>query len=536
MTSQTPQPEATDDSQAGFLELMRHRNYALLWSSQLVSQIGDRFHWVAISLWVYAKTGSALSVSYAIIALMIAPAIVGFYAGTLVDRLDRRRILIAADITRAGLVALIPWLMDHGMAWVYLALFLVSAASAFFRPAMFAVIPQSVPKRRLLQANAFFASMDSATEVFGPALAGVLVAALGYAAALYVDSLTYLGSACFVAAMRLPCSPAASTAAGGARPRGGAVGAIKEGLSYIKGDRIQVALLAFLLGGFWVAGLNSLQTPLAKGVLGVTDQQFGWFQSVWGLGFIGSSLLLGWRGGRIPRGQAIVFAYTLWALATGAMGLSPNYVVLLVTGFWVGFANMLLFVNVSTLVMEHTPTDKVGRVITTRQVLVALMRVAALLGFGKLADAAGIRVAIVAMASISLLGTTLAARFFPVLWRYRAVEPKRRVDIQAVLAGSGSFPSLGADRSLLPALSSIWAVLRSTVSAVDPEFEASEQRWLNKATLLIVGVGWFALFMQAPTQALGLAATVAVAVIVAKVVKEVAGRLRASDEGKERGR
>ncbi len=519
--------------------MMRHRNYALLWSGQLVSQVGDRFHWVAISLWIYAKTGSALSVSYAIMALMIAPAVVGFYAGALVDRLDRRRILIAADLARAGLVALIPWLMDHGMAWVYLTLFLISAASAFFRPAMFAVIPQSVPRPRLLQANAFFASMDSATEVFGPALAGVLVAALGYAAALYVDSLTYLGSACFVAAMRLPGSPAAGRAqgaAGEARPRTGAVEAIREGLRYIRGDGVQVALLAFLIGGFWVAGLNSLQTPLAKGVLGVTDQQFGWFQSVWGLGFIGSSLLLGWKGGRVPRGQAIVFAYVLWALATGAMGLSPNYVVLLVTGFWVGFANMLLFVNVSTLVMEYTPADKVGRVITTRQVLVALMRVAALLGFGKLADAAGIRTAIIAMASISLLGTSLAARLFPALWRYRSAEPERPVDIQTILEGSGRFPTPDAGRGLLPALSSVWAVLRSSTSAVDPEFEASEQRWLNKVTLLIVGVGWLTLLLQAPIQALGLAATVAVAVVVARAAKQIAGRLRPLDEGQERDR
>jgi DHA3 family macrolide efflux protein-like MFS transporter len=90
---------------------MRYRNYALLWTGQLISQTGDRFHWVAISLWVYAQTGSALSVSYAITALMVGPALVGLVAGAFVDRFDKRKILISADLGRAILVFAIPNLM-----------------------------------------------------------------------------------------------------------------------------------------------------------------------------------------------------------------------------------------------------------------------------------------------------------------------------------------------------------------------------------------------------------------------------------------
>ncbi|MDR7518770.1 MAG: MFS transporter, partial [Armatimonadota bacterium] len=491
----------SDESEArgGFLALMRHRNYAWLWSAQLVSLIGDRFHWVAISLWVFAETGSALSVSYAIMALLIAPALVGFYAGVLVDRVDRRRIMVAADLVRAGLVAAIPWLMEQGIGWVYLDLFLISSASAFFRPAMFAAIPQSVPKARLLQANAFFASMDSSTEVFGPALAGLVVASLGYAAAMYVDAASYLISAAFIAMLRLdrvgPSGAETARLSGSAAApvmgsqgvvlparaylsavaqQGGIVGSLREGLRYIRGDRIQVALVALLVGGFWVAGLNSLQTPLAKGVLGVTDRQFGWFQSVWGMGFIAASLLLAWYGGRFPKGQAIVFGYLLWAVAAGAVGLSPNYGMLIVSGFWVGFANMLVFVNVATLMMEHTPEDMMGRVVTARQILVALIRVAALLGFGALADLfgpqTGPRAAILAMAGISLLGTFVAAARFPVLWRYRIpVQPRVR-EIAA--------PATAVAEGLAHRVAPFGAMARFLIDRTDPEFDPAEQRWL----------------------------------------------------------
>jgi len=517
--SRATTPPSSEESRGGFLALMRHRNYGLLWSGQLISQVGDRFHWVAISLWVYAQTGSALSVSYAITALMVAPALVGFYAGTVVDRLDRRRILIAADLVRAGLVAAIPWLMQQGIAWVYLDLFLISSASAFFRPAMFAAIPQSVPRPRLLQANAFFASMDSSTEVFGPALAGLVVAKFGYASAMYIDAVSYLVSALFVSGLSLPRQePSASDARTAARP--GTLRSIREGLRYIRGDRVQVALLGFLLAGFWVAGLNSLQTPLAKGVLGITDDQFGWFQSIWGVGFIGSSLLLGWYGGRFPKGHAIVFAYLLWAAAAGVMGLSPNYGVLVVTGFWVGFANMLLFVNVSTILMEHTPPDKIGRVITTRQVMVALIRVIALLGFGWLADVIGVRPAILMMAGVSFVGTLAATIKFPELWRYRsptAPPPEEGVVVRR--------PAPPAPPGL---------VVHYLEAHTDSEFVVAEQRWLNAASLLIVGVGWVALLVTMPVQALGIAAAVAGAIGGAGLVRAAAQHLKPMMEERER--
>ncbi len=513
--SSTAMPPSDKEPQGGFVALMRHRNYGLLWTGQLISQVGDRFHWVAISLWVYAQTGSALSVSYAITALLVAPALVGFYAGALVDRLDRRRILITADLVRAGLVAAIPWLMQQGIAWVYLDLFLISAASAFFRPAMFAAIPQSVPRPRLLQANAYFATMDSSTEVFGPALAGLVVARFGYATAMYIDAASYLVSALFVSGLSLP-APERSPDDAGATGRPGTMQSIREGLRYIRRDRMQVALLGFLLAGFWVAGLNSLQTPLAKGVLGVTDEQFGWFQSVWGIGFIGASLLLGWYGGRLPKGHAIVFAYLLWAAAAGIMGLSPNYGVLVVTGFWVGFANMLLFVNVSTVLMEHTPPDKIGRVITTRQVMVALIRVAALVGFGWLADQTGVRLAILVMAGISFVGTLAATVRYPEMWRYRSPVMARPPEVAPV--ARVTFGTLN----------------RYLEARTDAEFVVSEQRWLNLASLLIVGVGWAALLIIMPAQALGVAASIAGAVGLAGLVRAAAGRLKPVLEERER--
>ncbi len=513
----TAASQAINGDEGGFLALMRHRNYALIWTGQLVSQTGDRMQWVAISLWVYALTGSALSVSYAIMALLIGPALVGLYAGAIVDRVDRRKILIAADLVRAALVFLIPRLMSTGQVFVYIDLFLVSAASAFFRPAMLASIPQSVPKSRLLPANSFFASMDTSTEVYGPALAGLLVARFGYVAVIYLNAVSYMVSAVFVSALRLPHDRVTRGSEPEPKPHG-TVSAIREGLRYIRSDRLQAAMLAVLLAGHWVAGLNSLQTPLAIGVLGVSDSQFGWFQSIWGMGFVLASLLLGWYGGSIPRGPAIVFAYLLWALATGIMGMSANYGMLVVAGFWVGFANMLVFINVATVLMEHTPDEMMGRVISTRQVALAVIRVVALLGFGWLADFTSVRTAIVAMALISFLGTLAAAARFPVLRGYlhRAMHaPEPRV-IPGVVAA--------------PEASSNNMLARYLAKHVTPEFTTLEQRQLNAATILIVFTGWLALVVNLRSRAFALAAVVIAAILMASLVRFIGRRLGLSPE------
>lgn len=516
MTKAPTETEAGKDADGRFLALMGHRNYAVLWTSQLISQLGTRLHWMAISLWVYSRTGSALSVSYVIMALMISPAVVGLFAGAIIDRFDRRKILIYGDLVRAVLVFAIPDLMSRGMVWVYLDLVLVSAASAFFRPAMFAAIPQSVPKRWLLKANAYYAALESGTEVLGPAAAGILVAKLGYASGLYLDALSYTMSAMLVSTLRLP-----STHQHAKEDRtSSTMQLIREGLQYVRRDRIQLALLAFLFAGQWVVGLSSLQTPLAKGVMGISDRQFGWFQGVWGLGFVAASLYAGSLAAGIPRGQGVVVSYFLWALAAGAMALSTNYPMLVIAGFWVGFANILLFVNVGTILMEHTPPDRIGRAITIRQVGLAVVRVTALFGFGWFADRAGVRVAIFSMAAVSALGTAYATLRYPDLWRYRAELPVKRSRLELV-------------PSLLTALPTRERLANLLDSYGDKEFGNVQQRWMNVGAIGIVCFAWILFLVVSPVRALWVATVAIGATAVGVLARWVGHRLRASPEGKE---
>jgi MFS family permease len=197
------------------------------------------------------------------------------------------------------------------------------------------------------------------------------------------------------------------------------------------------------------------------------------------------------------------------------MGLSMNYGMLMVSAFWAGFANMLVFVNVGTVMMEQTPSDKVGRVITTRQVAVASVRLTALLGFGWLADAYGIRGTILLMAGVSAIGTAWAAVHFPELWRYAGLN-----------AQSEEQPA-SRPRRPRSAIAIVQSGTRFIQEHVDPTFVLAEQSWLNASTIFVTGLGAVAFFVMMPIRAIGILLAVSAALVGASLVRLVAQRLRA---------
>lgn len=456
----------------GFRALMRNRAYALLWSSQAVSQLGDRFHWVAISLWVYTQTSSALSVSYALTALMLGPAVLGLPAGALIDRLDRKTVLVAADLVRAVLVALIPWLMGVDIRLVYLDLFLISCATTFFRPAVFAAIPQITSRREYLAATSFLTASDTGTEIVGPVVAGITVTIAGYHAALYVDAASYLISALFLAF--LPSMRVEIVEQKGIYTIWVDV---LDGLRFIWHKRSQMALAILLLG--WVlSGFNSLQTPLVKGELKLSDADFGIFGSVMGIGFLAGSLLSGWYGPKFPREVLVVVPFLLWIASTAAAGFSLNAGMLHTASFWYGMYNMITVLGIAQIVMEETPQYLLGRVLAFRQVMLAAIRFVSMIGLGFLADYVGVRWAISLMALAALSFVVFAAVGFP----------------DVILGGLGT--------RFLPKFNlKFRSWVREVVFATDESFLPASQQRLNYVSLSLLALCASLVVVGSPTRA-----------------------------------
>jgi MFS family permease len=179
--------------------LRRNRAFRRLWYAQIVSQLGDWLDSIALYALLYRITGSAQAVGGLLVAQFLPSALVGLWAGVLIDRLPRKWVMIAADLGRALLVLPFLFVHDAGDVWiVYLCTVLKVALTTFFEPARTAAIAAVAAPEELVAANGISGATWSAVLALGGALGGLVAGALGVAAAFLLDSASFLLSAALI--------------------------------------------------------------------------------------------------------------------------------------------------------------------------------------------------------------------------------------------------------------------------------------------------------------------------------------------------
>ena len=201
------------------IALLRQRNYSLLWSSQLISQIGNWALLAALPFFVFELTGSVLATGIMFLVEVIPPILLGSLAGVFVDRWDRRWTMIGANLFRGLLLLLLLVFRSPEQVWiVYVVAFLSSIANLFFGPANNAILPELVREDELVTANSLDALGENVARIIGPAVGGVLLAAIGMAAVALIDVATYVIGAGLIFLIREPAKIPASGNAAGDRP------------------------------------------------------------------------------------------------------------------------------------------------------------------------------------------------------------------------------------------------------------------------------------------------------------------------------
>ncbi len=286
----------------------RNGNFVLLWVGQFVSQVGDRLAMVAFPWLIYQRTGSAMSTGV-ILALYTLPYIfVGPFAGVVIDRADKRRLLIASDVVRAGLVVLVPLAASWNLTAVYGLALLVASVNVFFDPCKLALLPDVVEERQLLRANSVLATGETLTEVVGYATAGFALAWVSTATAFRIDAATFLVSAVAFILMRYqrPLREATEHATLSVRRE------IGEGLDFVRRHRgLLLNTLLVVVATLGIGATYPLTFFFAVDVLDGGTAAFGLFEASIAAGFLAGSLLLasvgragaeGLRDPRRPRG------------------------------------------------------------------------------------------------------------------------------------------------------------------------------------------------------------------------------------------
>ena len=239
-------------------------DFRRMFAGRVVSAVGDKFFSMAIAWWVLSEAGARSKLHLGLVmAVNVVPVVLfGPLLGTLSDRSDKRRVMLAADGARAALVGLLGLLLWSGrlnLGWLYAVCFLISGFGPLFESAEAASLLRLTSEEKMPQAVAADSSILQLSNVIGSALGSVLMAAAGVAGAFLFNAAGYLVSFCAVWGIRTGLEPEP-------REEGGSfISEFREGLAYIAGNRPLLALiLAFALFNFFVGPILILIPMIVK--------------------------------------------------------------------------------------------------------------------------------------------------------------------------------------------------------------------------------------------------------------------------------
>ena len=277
----------------GYYRLVRdNRNFRLLWSAQIVSELGDWLYTVAVYSLLLEYTGSARAVALAFVLQVLPQFFIAPAAGVVNDRVRRKRVMIFTDWSRAAIVSCMIFVRSSELVWLlYLLLLTETILWSFFEPGRSSVIPNIVPKSQVVIANTLSSTTWSFNFAMGFAVGGALAAYFGRNAVFAMNSLSFVLSALLIARMKFT-EPHAENLPPLRLKDLADFSPIREGIRYVAKDR-RLSMTMFVKAGLGLMGSNWVILPIMGERVfpvhrgGFTAQQAG---------MLGMSLLMACRG------------------------------------------------------------------------------------------------------------------------------------------------------------------------------------------------------------------------------------------------
>jgi MFS family permease len=421
-----------------FLRPLRERDFALVFAGTTVSALGDGLYYIALAWQTYELSNIPTAMSIVGVAATLPQLVFLLVGGALSDRMDKRRLVVAADLLRGIAISSIGLLSVTGLLelWMLVALVaLYAAGTSLFTPAATALLPVILPKEELGRGNALLTfSRTACVRVAGPGLGGIAIALFGVGWAFIGDGISFFLSALALLALSKREFPA--------RPRTSLLGEIGEGLRYVRSERwLFVSLAAAPIGLLCYMGPMQVLLPfVVKNELEDGARALGIILAAGGAGALLGSLLIGQLGQ--PRERVLVM-YVLWALSTfGIAGYAlSNTLWQFAAVCFVAIAGLIVGGIIwTTLLQELVPERLLGRV-SSVDVLVSFAFVPLSMAItGPIADAIGARST---MLLAGLLGGLLLLTV-PLAPSLRALNRADSARAEAATNGRGLAPEAPA--------------------------------------------------------------------------------------------
>jgi len=366
------------------------RSFLVIWAGQFVSALGSGLTGFAIPVVVFQKTGSAEQFGLLLFAWMVPALLLAPVAGTLVDRWDRRRVLIAADTGQALMTLLLAALVLSGRFELWY-LFVVTVAgsliSAFQEPAFTASIAALVPRRQYQRAIGLVQLLGSVSAIIAPLLGGALVVTIGLGGIMLIDAASFLAAIAGLLLVSIPRPVRIEADAAAAEEQGWRrfTHEAAQGLRFLRARPGLLGMLAvFALTNFWGGFLNPLLSPM---VLSFTQPvQLATVQATAGVGSVLGGLAIGIWGGPRHRIAAVATSLTLGGICTAVIGLRPSIPLIAGSVFIWALSSPMMSASSASIWMSKTPQALLGRVFAVRRMAATSMMPLAVLMAGPLAQ------------------------------------------------------------------------------------------------------------------------------------------------------
>jgi MFS family permease len=393
--------------------ILKYKPFRTLWLAQFVSIFGDFLAlFGVISLITFRWHGTPVQVTTVTIAFVLPMALISPIAGVFVDHWNVKRLMIASDLIRAGLILMLVF--AHNVTQISAIFIVLSSVSSFFAPAQSVTLRTIVPPEGLLAANALMMQAFYIVRLLSPAVAGELVGLLTEKSCFYLDVASFIFSAAMIAGLSV-IRPGRTQ---GEKKVKSLVQDFLAGNKFIFTHAgLAFVFIAMAVAMFVLSSFSPLMSIYIRDSLHAGSIIFGLISAMVGVGMIVGTQLVTRLASSQSKSYVVLGGLFLLGLGAGLLGAFRNTPMAALSTFTMGFGIAFVWIPAQTMSQQETPPPMVGRVSSTFMSLIAFSQVFGLLLSGYLAQRLGIRAVFIAcagvLAVISTVGYFLTRRRSP---------------------------------------------------------------------------------------------------------------------------
>ncbi len=341
-------------------QLLKNKDFLFLWAGQSISNMGDWITIITLLILIYKLSASPIAVSILLLIRLLPQVLIAPWAGAIIDRCNKKYLMIICDLLRAIFVACLASATD--IFWIYIFAGATSVCTIFFQPSLKSLIPACVDRRDLVQANSVLSISYNAAMIAGPTLSGFVIAWKGIPFTFYIDSATFI-----LSVVSLLFIGAGAAVVKTEAPRR-LTEDIASGFKYIKSNRtiLNIILLSALtfLG---IGSLYALEIVYASEILMLDSSRYGLIVASAGVGVLAGSFLLTSIGKKINEYLSFMAGIFIFGLSLLAFTYTISFLAAFIILFVEGIGEALFTITSQTILQKESSDGIRGRVFSIHQ-------------------------------------------------------------------------------------------------------------------------------------------------------------------------